>query len=164
MSRNQRIGLVVAALALAVIGFALASPGGGGKGERAARTSSDEASPANDDGDAGGTDTRTDSEPESPATPPEPKVARIRIRAGSVAGGASDIEVSSGDRVRILVSSDAPDELHLHGYDITRQAAPGRPARFRLEARLEGAFELESHAAEDAGRDPLVARLVVEPS
>ena len=164
MSRNQRIGLVVAALALAVIGFALASPGGGEKGERAAQTSPEEASPANRDDNAGATDTRPDSQPESPGTPPEPKVARIRIRAGSVAGGAREIAVSSGDRVRILVSSDAPDEIHLHGYDITRQAAPGRPARFGLVARLEGAFELESHAAEDAGKDPLVARLVVEPS
>jgi len=164
MSRNQRIGLVVAALALAVIGFAVASPGGGDERERAAQTGPDEAPPANGDDGAGGTDTRADSERESPATAPEPTVARIRIRAGSVAGGARDIEVSSGERVRILVTSDAPDELHLHGYDITKQAAPGRPARFRLEAKLEGAFELESHAAEDAGRDPLVARLVVEPS
>ena len=42
--------------------------------------------------------------------------------------------------------------------------APGRPARFRFRADAEGAFEIESHVAQDAGRDPLVARLVVSPS
>jgi hypothetical protein len=41
---------------------------------------------------------------------------------------------------------------------------PGKPARFSFEANLEGQFELESHVAEDAGRDPKVANLVVEPS
>ena len=86
------------------------------------------------------------------------------MRGGSVVGGAQDIEVARGDTVRIVVTSDAPDEIHLHGYDITRNPAPGKPARFQFRADAEGAFEIESHVAEDAGLDPLVARLVVEPS
>jgi FtsP/CotA-like multicopper oxidase with cupredoxin domain len=81
-----------------------------------------------------------------------------------VVGGPKDIEATRGDTVRIVVASDAPDEIHLHGYDITRNVAPGRPGRFRFKANAEGAFEIESHVAEDAGRDPLVARLVVQPS
>jgi len=63
-----------------------------------------------------------------------------------------------------VVISDAPDDIHLHGYDIEKETAPGKPARFRIEADLEGVFEIESHVAEDAGREPLIARLVVEPS
>ena len=65
--------------------------------------------------------------------------------------------------MRLVVSSDGSDEIHLHGYDITRNAAPGKPARFRFKADIEGVFEIESHTAEDAGREPLIARLVVEP-
>ena len=65
--------------------------------------------------------------------------------------------------MRLLVSSDGNDEIHLHGYDITRNAAPGKPARFRFKADVEGVFEIESHTAEDAGLEPLVGRLVVEP-
>jgi heme/copper-type cytochrome/quinol oxidase subunit 2 len=91
-------------------------------------------------------------------------VTRLQMRGGAVVGGARDIEVEAGDTVRIVVASDAADEIHLHGYDITRNAAPGQPARFRFKAEAEGAFEIESHVAEDAGRDPLIARLVVEPS
>ena len=66
--------------------------------------------------------------------------------------------------MRIVVAADAPDEIHLHGYDLTREAAPGAPARFNFTADLEGVFEIESHTAEDAGLDPLVARLLVNPS
>ncbi len=63
----------------------------------------------------------------------------------------------------IVVSADAADDIHLHGYDIEKKVAPGQPARFQFKAKFEGEFEIESHVAEDAGRDPLVGTLVVEP-
>jgi FtsP/CotA-like multicopper oxidase with cupredoxin domain len=162
MSRNQRIALVVAAVAVAVLAFAIAQPGDDeDDGEQAATTpaQTDTGGGTGDGGAAAPAETE-----EQPPPPPEPEVTRIRIRDGSVVGGAQDIEVTRGDVVRIVVTSDAPDEIHLHGYDITRTPAPGRPARFRFRAEAEGAFEIESHVAEDAGKDPLVARLVVEPS
>jgi FtsP/CotA-like multicopper oxidase with cupredoxin domain len=156
MSRNQRIGLIVAALVVAVVGFVIASPGGGEPGEEAAQTT-----PAAETETSGGDETAP-AETEAPA-PPKPEVARIRIRGGEVVGGAPDIAVKNGDVVRIVVTSDVPDDIHLHGYDVEKQVGPGQPARFRVEADIEGSFEIESHVAEDAGRDPLVARLNVEP-
>ena len=162
MSRNQRIALVLAALVVAVVAFVIASPGGDDEDEQAAQTAPAETAPADDT--AGGSDTQTETEPEPPPQPPKPEITRIRIRAGAVAGGAREVEASTGDTVRIVVAADAPDEIHLHGYDITKNAAPGKPARFVFKATLEGVFELESHTAEDAGKNPLVARLLVEPS
>ena len=149
MSRNQRIGLIVAALIVAVVGFVIASPGGDDDSDdQAARTTPDTQA----------TETETE-----PPPPPEPEVTRIQIRGGEVVGGPPDITLTSGDVVRIVVTSDAPDDIHLHGYDIEKQAAPGRPARFRVRADIEGSFEIESHVAEDTGGEPLVARLNVEP-
>jgi hypothetical protein len=78
-------------------------------------------------------------------------------------GGPVEIRAKKGDTVVIVVSADAPDDIHLHGYDIEKKVAPGQPARFQFNANLEGEFELESHVAEDAGRDPLVGTLIVEP-
>jgi hypothetical protein len=108
------------------------------------------------------TDTGNDSA--EPQATTEAEVARIRIEDGAVVGGAKTIDVVKGDTVRIVVSANAPDDIHLHGYDIERSVEPGQPARFRFKADAEGAFEIESHVAEDAGRDPLVARLLVSPS
>jgi hypothetical protein len=155
MSRNQRIGLIVAALAVAVVAFVVASPSGDDDGQ-AAQTTPTQAETAAEPAP-------TDSEPAEPPAPPKPEVTRIRIRGGEVAGGPAEIGAKRGDTVVIVVSSDAPDDIHLHGYDVERQAAPGQPARFRVKATLEGQFEIESHVAEDAGRDPLVATLIVEP-
>ena len=164
MSRNQRIALVVAALAVAVLAFVLAQPGDDDDGGEQAATTPAQTETETAPGD-GGTPAPTETETEEePPPPPEPEVTRIQMRDGSVVGGAKDIEVTRGDTVRIVVTSDAPDEIHLHGYDITRTPEPGKPARFQFKADAEGAFEIESHVAEDAGLDPLVARLVVEPS
>jgi FtsP/CotA-like multicopper oxidase with cupredoxin domain len=166
MTRNQRIALVVAAVAVAVLAFVIAQPGDDEDGgERAATTPAQtETEGAADGGTAdGGTEAPPETE-EEPPPPPEPEVTRLQMRGGEVVGGAQDIEVTRGDTVRIVVTSDAPDEIHLHGYDITRNPAPGQPARFQFKADAEGAFEIESHVAADAGKDPLVARLVVEPT
>jgi FtsP/CotA-like multicopper oxidase with cupredoxin domain len=146
MSRNQRLALVLAAAVVAVIAFVVISPGG-------------------DDNDADKTaqPTRNDQLGTSSADITH-AVERIRIRGGEVVGGPPKISVKKGDRVRIVVSADADDDIHLHGYDIEKKVLPGRPARFDFEATIEGQFEMESHKAEDEGREPLVANLVVEPS
>jgi plastocyanin len=155
MTRNQRIGLIVAAVVVAVVAFLIASPGGEDDGNQAAQTT-----PAADAQTNAGTGTET--EAEAPA-PPKPEVTRIQIRGGEVVGGPAEIKVKKGDTVVIVVSADAPDDIHLHGYDIEKKVAPGQPARFKFKATFEGEFEIESHVAEDAGRDPLVGTLIVEP-
>jgi hypothetical protein len=150
MSGTQRIGLVVLAVVVAVAGFLIARPDdeeeGSGSGAQPAQTET---------GDGRQT---------TPEPAPEPRVERIAIRRGAPRGGVRNITVKAGEPVRIVVTSDAPDEVHMHGYDITRRPGPGRPARFAFRARIEGVFEIESHVAEDAGREPLIARLVVEPA
>jgi hypothetical protein len=162
MSRNQRIMLVVAALAVAVIAFVIASSGSDdGDGEQAAQTTTTQAETGAETEVQTETEVETQTEPEPP---PEPAVTRVRIRGGEVVGGAKTVEVARGDAVRLVVAADAPDEIHVHGYDITKNAGPGAPARFVFRADLEGVFEVESHVAEDAGRNPLVARLVVNPT
>jgi plastocyanin len=157
VSRNQRIGLIVGAIVVAAVAFLIANPGGDDEGGNQAATTA----PAQTD--TGGAATTPEETTTEPAPPPEPEVTRIRIRNGEVVGGPPEIVVKSGDTARFVVSSDSPDDIHLHGYDIERKVEPGKPARFRFEANLEGSFEIESHVAEDAGRDPLVARLTVEP-
>jgi hypothetical protein len=156
MSRNQRIGLIVAAVVFAAVAFVIASPGDDeGGGEQAAQTTPTTT-----------TETQAETEPaEEPheTIPPEPQETRIQLRGGEVAGGAADITATKGDEVRIVVSSDAPDDIHLHGYDIEKKAAPGQPARFMFKADVEGIFEIESHVAEDAGKDPLIGKVTVEP-
>jgi FtsP/CotA-like multicopper oxidase with cupredoxin domain len=161
MSRNQRIGLIVAAVVFAAVAFVIASPDDeDGGGEQAAQTTTATGTETQAEN---GTETEPAEEPHETIPPPEPEVTRIEIRGGEVAGGAADITATKGDVVRIVVSADAPDDIHLHGYDIEKKAGPGQPARFKFKADVEGIFEIESHVAEDAGKDPLIGKLTVEP-
>jgi hypothetical protein len=162
MSRNQRIGLLLAALLVAVVAVvvAVASGGDDDTGNQAAQKTETTARTTTQ----GQTGTERTTEQPHETVPPKPKITRIRLRGGEVVGGPAAVKVTKGDIVRIVVSGDATDEIHLHGYDIYKALAPGKPARFVFTAQVEGIFELESHAAEDAGRDPLIGKLTVEPS
>jgi plastocyanin len=157
MSRNQRIGLIVAAVLVAVLAFVIASPGDDDEGDQAAQTTTTP--------QAETSATEIESAPTETETPAPVKavVTGIEIRGGEVVGGPAEIRVTHGDRVLLTVTSDAADDIHLHGYDIEKKVAPGQPAKFRFIAELEGEFEIESHVAEDAGRDPLLGTLIVEP-
>ena len=155
--------MVVAAVAVAVIAFVIANPGGDDEnGDQAAQTTATQTQTEVETDVE--TETEVETQTETTPEPPQVSVTRIQIQGAEVVGGPQSIEVEQGEPVRIIVAADAPDEIHLHGYDIEREAAPGAPARFNFTANLEGVFELESHTAEDAGLEPLVARLVVNPS
>jgi hypothetical protein len=150
VSRNQRLGLVVLAVVVAVAAFLIARP------------SDDEEESAGTGGEPTQTEPgATDRTTTAPAPPP--RVERITLRGGAPQGGVRSLRFEKDETVRLVVASDAQDEIHVHGYDLTKNPGPGSPARFRFRADIEGVFDIESHVAEDAGREPLVARLVVEP-
>ena len=83
---------------------------------------------------------------------------RIRVVGGAPQGGIVRKTVDQGDRVVIVVTSDVADHVHLHGYDIMRDVAPGRPARIPFRATVPGRFEVE---LED--RSLQIADLTVRP-
>jgi hypothetical protein len=149
MNRNQRLGLIVAVVVIAVAAFVIAKPSGSDD------TASTPAGAGSTKTSGGGTKTETADK--------GPSVTRIAIRGTAVQGGVKTVTVKKGDPVHIVVTVDKPNTLHLHGFDIEKRAAPGKPARFDLKANIEGQFELESHTFEDAGMEAGVAKLLVEP-
>jgi hypothetical protein len=150
MSRTQRFGLLASAVAIAVAAFLIL--GTGDDEEEATLTPGPPAA---------GTARETATAPS--ALEPPPVVEKVRLQDLAPVGGVKEIEAAKGDTIRFVVVSDGADQIHLHGYDITLDAGPGKPARFRVKADIEGIFEIESHEAEQAGKDPLVAKLRVEP-
>lgn len=155
MSRGQRFTMlgIAAVIAAVAIVIALTSGGDDSSENTTATTAADQTQQT---GSAGAPSTETTSAP--PPKPPEPGVDRIRIENGKPVGGVKDIEVEKGDQVRIAVTSDIAEELHLHGYDISRSVAAGEPGRMSFKANIEGVFELE---LENSGVP--IAQLAVSP-
>ena len=87
---------------------------------------------------------------EKPANPPKPELPLVEIRGGMPVDGVRELEFESGEEASFEVTADAADELHLHGYDIYVDLAPGRAEKVRFRADIEGLFELESHTTGEA--------------
>ena len=138
---------VLAILALAfVAGFAVASCGGDGDG-----------------GATGTTQTQTTTETETETTPPtteeaKPTVLRVTVTGGVPESGIVRETVDKGDRVVLVVSSDVADEVHLHGYDISRDVPAAGTVRIQFTANVPGRFEVELEE-----RGVQIADLTVEP-
>ncbi|MFG2039602.1 hypothetical protein [Dactylosporangium sp. NPDC048998] len=58
---------------------------------------------------------------------------------------AGRVEVARGDVVRITVTSDEADQLHVHGYDVEIALPAGQPGTITLTADRTGLFEIETH-------------------
>ncbi len=147
MSRSGRIAAVIATLVVLVVAFFVARPGDDDDDTTPTQTVAVAPPPAS-------TTTAT-----TPPPPPQPEFATIRVRGGKPVGGVKRIELTKGDRARIEVSSpDTSDEVHLHGYDLSRDLKAGGRVRFSFEANADGIYEIE---LEGAGVQ--IGELVVEP-
>jgi plastocyanin len=70
---------------------------------------------------------------------------RVTVSGGRVEPGPSVHKVAKGRTVRIVVTSDKDDELHVHGYDLETKITAGRPATVEFTADQAGRFEVETH-------------------
>ena len=80
---------------------------------------------------------------EKPPPPPKPKVPAIVVRGGQPVGGVEDLSFNEGERIRFKVTSDVEDEIHIHGYDLSKEIAAGGSVSFDFPADIEGVFEVE---------------------
>jgi hypothetical protein len=96
---------------------------------------------------------------EPPAGPPDrPTPGPGGGRNPWAVGGVKHAQIDRGRQVLFVVRSDVSDHIHLHGYDLLADVAPGQPARIRFRATQPGVFDVE---LED--RVVLIAELEVRP-
>jgi len=137
MDRRQRMTLLGIAAVIAVVAVVIALVAGGGDDNGDKSTSSTTAAQTETDTSNGG---------QTATTPPAPQgtTETIDIKGGQADGGVKKIEGTKGDPLEITVNSDQKVPIHFHGYDIEKDAAPGKPAVFKLKkANIEGVFEME---------------------
>jgi FtsP/CotA-like multicopper oxidase with cupredoxin domain len=137
MTRRTRIGLLGAAAVVAIVAVVIAIASGGGDN--------------NDNNETTNTTT-------GGATASAPAVTQIRVVNGKPVGGVTKIKVKKGDQVRLNVSSDVADEIHVHGYDFMKDVKAGGHATFAFKADIDGVFEIELE-----NRKEQIASLQVEP-
>lgn len=67
----------------------------------------------------------------------------LTYATGKVTGDTGRVPVRLGSKVRIVVTSDVAEELHLHVYDVKKALTPGQPTEILFTADVPGQIELE---------------------
>jgi hypothetical protein len=118
-------------------------------GEPVAATAAVTGEAGDDHGDhSHGHDTdETDESGEADATEQADHVFTYTIADGVAEPPLEQHTVDQGSTVRIEVTSDVADELHMHGYDVETEMTPGEVAVLEFTADMTGRFALETHEA-----------------
>lgn len=154
MSTPVRIAAVLGTVVILIVAFIAFAPKEEGGSSTAFTTSAPATTPA-----ASAPDTTGDATTNPQAQPAAPQYTPIVVKGAKAVGGVQKIEVRNGDRVRLQVSSpDTSDEIHLHGYDLTRDLKAGGKVRFVFTADADGIFEMELE-----GAGARIAQVVVRP-
>lgn len=74
----------------------------------------------------------------------------LRIENGHLPDNMRLIRVKRNDVVKLQWTSDRPITIHLHGYDIEKEVAPGTVTDMVFSARATGRFTVEPHLGRDA--------------
>ncbi|HET6623888.1 MAG TPA: hypothetical protein VFG70_05105 [Gaiellaceae bacterium] len=150
MQATRRTTVLLVSAALLTGSLALASCGG-----------DDEASGTTTETTTQTTSETTTTTTSQTTTEPEvekPTVVRVTVVGGAPQGGIVRATVDQGDRVRLVVTSDVADEIHLHCYDISRDVAAGGTVTLAFRATIPGRCE-----AELENRGVQIADITIEP-
>jgi plastocyanin len=85
------------------------------------------------------------------------RVVEVEIADGQVSTDDDQVEVRRGDTVRIVVTSDVDDEVHVHGVEQTATLVAGETATVEFTVEESGLFEVETHEG-----DLLLFQLLVQ--
>ena len=85
------------------------------------------------------------------ATLPD-KIFNMTIVNGGLPTNQRVMAVTKGDLVRLRVISDAPGNLHLHGYQVEMKLAPNKPEEIAFKAYATGRYPFEWHGAMDKAK------------
>jgi hypothetical protein len=112
--------------------------------------SGEEAADARPTGDVGGsaataTASSPAADPAGGTTGSTARTVHVRVQDGEVSPPSHRVRVALGAQVRLEVTSDVADEVHVHGYDEDLALAPGETGTLTFAADLPGLFEVETH-------------------
>jgi FtsP/CotA-like multicopper oxidase with cupredoxin domain len=143
MSRAQRLTFLAIAAVIAVLAVVLID-GREEDTDTADPTSQTTPTPTPDEPDPDPTET-PEATPTATPTPEPPPL----LHGGEV----TKLRYKEGDTVRFRVTSDEPEEVHIHGYDIAKDIPAGETVTVSFKADLTGIFEIEyEHAHEQIGQ------------
>lgn len=76
---------------------------------------------------------------------PSKETFDFRLANGKVAGGSQEVSATQGDHLTVTLDTDVPAELHVHGYEVSKDIDAGKTGSVSFVADATGEFEIEAH-------------------
>lgn len=70
-------------------------------------------------------------------------VSAVDTEVGKISDDPDTVRVKQDEHVVLTVNSDVADEVHVHGYDLKKEAEPGQPVTLAFDATVPGRFLAE---------------------
>jgi Flp pilus assembly protein TadD len=96
---------------------------------------------------AAGSSSAQEASPSGSATAAAGQRIEVEVSGGQVSGDTGRVPVAAGEHVTLVITSDAADEVHVHGYDLEAELSAGQPTEIAFDATIAGVFEVELHEA-----------------
>jgi hypothetical protein len=95
----------------------------------------------------------------------EDRSVSLRFAKDKPVGGTQDVSVTQGDHLTVTLQTDVPAELHIHGYELSKDVDAGETGSIKFTADTTGEFEVEAHHLThgEEGMGVELARLQVNP-
>ncbi len=90
--------------------------------------------------------------------PEKPKILVVDVKDGNRVGKLRQVRAKVGEKIVFEIHSDVADEVHFHGYDISKDVDAGGKVRFSVPATIDGIFEVELES-----RGELLLKVRVDP-
>ena len=79
------------------------------------------------------------------------RVIEVRIENRQVVAPGETIQITEGDVIELVWTSDEATELPLHGYDLEIHVRPNEPDTMVIQAHATGRFPVTSHGWGEGG-------------
>lgn len=143
MSAQARLAILAAAVIALVAAFFIARGSEEDSGAPPATVTVTTPATGGQDGTTTTAGTRTATTPARTA----PEIPVVRTRGGAPVGDVKTLKFKRGERIRFRVTSDVAEEVHVHGYDISRQVPAGGSVTLSFDGDIDGEFEVELHGS-----------------
>ncbi len=134
MSRRGRIGLLALSVVILVVAFVVLRPSDEPDSADVNAPTATATPASTTTAEAGAGEEATPTPSPEPTVDPGPLLTSAEV---------TKIRVKKGDTVRFRARSSEDEEIHVHGYDLSRVVTPGQTARMTFKADIEGIFEIE---------------------
>ena len=73
------------------------------------------------------------------------RTVRISVAGKRVTPAPGRVDLDSGARLRLVITVDHDDEVHVHGFDVERELTANQPVTIDLTGGEPGLYEVETH-------------------